>query len=308
MAATVFIDGEVGTTGLQIRERLAKREDLTLISLPEAKRKDAAARKDAFARADVAILCLPDDAAREAVALCDGLDTRLIDASTAHRTADGWTYGFPELKPGQADAIAKADRVSNPGCYSTCAIALLAPLVDADLMATDTACAIFGISGYTGGGKAMVAEFEGDTPPGPFIYATGQTHKHLPEIIARTGLTMTPIFTPSVGQYAQGMVVQIPLYSAALKGRPDRAAIHAALAAHYKASRFVTVRPLDQVEPRENPQKLNGTNRLELAVLGDDATGRLVVSAILDNLGKGASGAAVQNLNLMLGLDEGAGL
>lgn len=302
MSAKVFIDGEVGTTGLQIRDRLHGRKDITLISLPEDRRKDAAARADAFAQADIAILCLPDDASREAAVICESLPTRLIDASTAHRVNPNWVYGFPELAAGQRAAIAAAKNVSNPGCYSTCAIALLRPLTDAGLIAADTDLSIFGISGFTGGGKAMIAEFEKGEATGNFLYATTQHHKHMPEVMHYGKVANTPIFVPAVGQYAQGMIVQIPL-------RTNNAAqLHAALTAHYAGSPFVGVRPLDQVQARENPQALNNTNQLELAVLGDAAEGRVVLSAILDNLGKGASGAAVQNLNIMLGLDDGAGL
>lgn len=302
MSAKVFIDGEVGTTGLQIRDRLLGRKDISLISLPEDRRKDAGARADAFAAADIAILCLPDDASREAAAICQSLPTRLIDASTAHRVNPNWVYGFPELAAGQRAAIAGAKYVSNPGCYSTCAIALLRPLTDAGLIARDDALSIFGISGYTGGGKAMIAEFEKGEVTGNFLYATTQHHKHMPEVMHYGQVSATPIFVPAVGQYAQGMIVQIPL-------RTSRAMeLHAALSAHYAGSRFVSVRPMDQAQARENPQALNNTNKLELSVLGDAAEGRVVLSAILDNLGKGASGAAVQNLNIMLGLDEGAGL
>lgn len=302
MSAKVFIDGEVGTTGLQIRDRLVGRSDITLISLPEDRRKDAGARADAFAAADVAILCLPDDAAREAAAVCASLPTRLIDASTAHRVDPSWVFGFPELAAGQREAIAAAKRVSNPGCYSTCAIALLRPLTDAGLVQADDDLSIFGISGYTGGGKAMIAEFEKGEANGSFIYATTQHHKHMPEVMHYGKVGQAPIFVPAVGHYAQGMIVQIPLHT-------SRAVeLHAALAAHYAGSQFITVRPLDQAQARENPQALNNTNNLELSVLGDAASGRVVLSAILDNLGKGASGAAVQNLNIMLGLDEGAGL
>ena len=300
MVAKVFIDGEVGTTGLQIRDRLLGRSDITLISLPEDRRKDAAARADAFAQADVAILCLPDDAAIEAAAICATLPTRLIDASTAHRVNPDWVFGFPEMAAGQRAAIAAAKRVSNPGCYSTCAIALLRPLTDAGLVASDADLSIFGISGYSGGGKAMIAEFENGEASGAFLYATGQKHKHMPEVMTYGKLTQAPIFVPAVGHYAQGMIVQIPLFGA------DAGAVHAALSAHYAGSPFISVRPLGQQQPRENPQALNNTNRLELSVLGDGD--RVVVSAILDNLGKGASGAAVQNLNIMLGLEEGAGL
>ncbi|WP_022703231.1 N-acetyl-gamma-glutamyl-phosphate reductase [Pseudorhodobacter ferrugineus] len=302
MSAKVFIDGEVGTTGLQIRDRLVNREDITLISLPEDRRKDAAARADAFAQADVAILCLPDDASREAAVICETLPTRLIDASTAHRINPNWVYGFPELAAGQRAAIAGAKLVSNPGCYSTCAIALLRPLTDAGLISSDADLSIFGISGYTGGGKAMIAEYEKGETTGNFIYATPQHHKHMPEVMHYGKVAKSPIFVPSVGQYAQGMIVQIPLHT-------SRAVeLHAALTAHYAGSQFVNVRPLDQAQARENPQAFNTTNQLELAVLGDAADGRVVLSAILDNLGKGASGAAVQNLNIMLGLDDAAGL
>lgn len=302
MSAKVFIDGEVGTTGLQIRDRLLGRDDITLISLPEDRRKDAGARADAFAAADVAILCLPDDAARAAAAMCETLPTRLIDASTAHRVNPNWVFGFPELAQGQREAIAAAKRVSNPGCYSTCAIALLRPLTDARLIAAEADLSIFGISGYSGGGKAMIAEFEQGAVNGNFIYATTQHHKHMPEVMHYGKVAHSPIFVPAVGHYAQGMIVQIPLHT-------SRAVeLHAALSAHYAGSRFVSVRPLDQAQSRENPQAMNSTNRLELSVLGDAAGGRVVLSAILDNLGKGASGAAVQNLNIMLGLDEGASL
>lgn len=302
MNAKVFIDGEVGTTGLQIRDRLVGRSDITLISLPEDRRKDAGARAEAFAAADVAILCLPDEASREAAAICATLPTRLIDASTAHRVNSDWVFGFPELAAGQREAIAAAKYVSNPGCYSTCAIALLRPLTDAGLLDADAELSIFGISGYTGGGKAMIAEFEKGEANGGFIYATTQHHKHMPEVMRYGKVTHTPIFVPAVGHYAQGMIVQIPL-------RTTRAAeLHAALSAHYAGSQFISIRPLDQAQARENPQAMNNTNKLELAVLGDAAEGRVVLSAILDNLGKGASGAAVQNLNIMLGLEEGAGL
>ena len=302
MPAKVFIDGEAGTTGLQIRDRLSARPDIALISLPEAQRKDASARSDAFADADVAILCLPDDAARAAVEMCRGLTTRLIDASTAHRVDPAWTYGFAELAIGQRDALGIATRVANPGCYATCAIALLRPLTDAGIVAADADLSIFGISGYTGGGKAMIAEYETGETTGAFLYATGQNHKHMPEVIRHARLAQRPAFIPSVGQFAQGMTVQIPLAHA------DAAKVHAALAAHYEGRRFVTVRALAETRPRENPQALNGTNQLELTVLGDARTGMIVLSATLDNLGKGASGAAVQNLNLMLGLPEDTGL
>ena len=305
MTAQVFIDGEVGTTGLQIRDRLVGRDDIALVSLPEAQRKDAGARRDALCAADVAILCLPDDAAREAVRLCADAGTRLIDASTAHRIDPDWVFGFPEMTADQGRAVAGAARVSNPGCYSTCAIALLRPLREAGLIASDLGVSIFGISGYSGGGKAMIAEYEAAQTQGSFVYATGQGHKHLPEIVRHGLLDNLPIFVPSVGQFAQGMVVQVPLHPGQFVGGIGD--VHAALADHY-GDGFVSVRPLGDDPMRELPQALNGTNRLELAVLGDAATGRIILSAVLDNLGKGASGAAVQNLNLMLGCAPETGL
>lgn len=299
--AKVFIDGEAGTTGLRIRERLKERADVELISLPEARRKDRDARADAFARADVSVLCLPDDAAVEAVALA-GARTRIVDASTAHRTAEGWTYGMPEL-PGARDAIADAARVANVGCYATGAIAILRPLIDAGLVPPSHGAVLTGMSGYTGGGKALIAE-AGDLPSF-YLYALGQDHKHLPEIMAHSGLTRKPLFQPGVGRFAQGMVVQLHLHADLLPGGvPGQARIEAALRAAYRDDPFVSV-----VLPgaRIDPQRLNGTNRMELSVQGD-GTGRLTVATVLDNLGKGASGTAVQNLNLMLGVDEKTGL
>lgn len=306
MAHKVFIDGDVGTTGLQIRERLERRSDITLIRVDPALRKDLNARVAAFAEADVGILCLPDPAAKEIVAACDaqGVAARIIDASTAHRTADGWTFGFPELASGQREAIRSANRVSNPGCWSTCAIALLRPLVDAGLIAADAQIAISGVSGYSGGGKQMIEEFESGAVNGSFLYGTAQTHKHLPEIMAYGLVTRPPVFVPSVGQYAQGMAVAVQLTL-----EPGAAAkAEAALRAHYAGEGFISVVEATAHQPRVNPQALNGTNKLELSVQGNPETGATVLVAVLDNLGKGASGAAVQNLNLMLGLDEGAGL
>ncbi|SDK51791.1 N-acetyl-gamma-glutamyl-phosphate reductase [Paracoccus chinensis] len=301
MAHKVFIDGEAGTTGLQIRERLAPRTDIELVQVDPARRKDAGARREALAAADIAILCLPDAAAKEAVALAEGLDVRFIDASTAHRVADGWAFGFPELAPGAREAIAGAARVSNPGCYSTGAIALAAPLVAAGLVAPDEIASINAVSGYTGGGKELIAEMEAEGAPDHFVYALAQGHKHLPEIIKHSKLTRRPVFAPSVGQFAQGMVVQIPLQLEARK----LADLRDALARHYEESRFVKV--IDPVA-RVVPTVLNDTNEMHLSVHGSDENGCAMLVAVLDNLGKGASGAAVQNLNLMIGADEAAGL
>ena len=302
MTAAVFIDGEAGTTGLQIRERLAGRGDVRLIQLDEAHRKDTEARRDAFAEADVAILCLPDEAAREAVRLAG--TTRLIDASTAHRTAPDWVYGMPEL-PGQRDRIAKAARVANVGCYATGAIAMLRPLTDAGIVGPRDAVVITGTSGYTGGGKALIAAHEAGEAPPFELYACGQSHKHVPEIMAHGGLHRKPAFQPAVASFAQGMAVQLHLHADLLPGGvAGHARIEACLRAFYAGDLFVSVVP--PVE-RADPQALNGTNRMTLSVQGDGA-GRVTVIAVLDNLGKGASGTAVQNLNLMIGADEAAGL
>lgn len=306
MVHKVFIDGDVGTTGLQIRERLERREDVTLVRIDAALRKDVPARLAAFAEAEVAILCLPDAAAKEIVAACDGagLRTRIIDASTAHRTHPDWCFGFAEMAAGQRDAIRTAARVTNPGCWSTCAIALIRPLVDAGLIDPAHPPAISGVSGYSGGGKAMIEEFESGAVQGSFLYGVAQGHKHLPEIIRYARLARPPVFVPSVGQYAQGMAVAVHL----ALGAEGIARAEEVLRAHYATETFVTVVPADSHEPRVWPQALNGTNRMELSVHGNRDTGTATLIAVLDNLGKGASGAAVQNLNLMLGLDEAAGL
>jgi N-acetyl-gamma-glutamyl-phosphate reductase len=308
MSHTVFIDGEAGTTGLQIRERLEGRSEIELIRVDPARRKDPEARREAFADAEVAILCLPDDAAREAVTLCENLTTRLIDASTAHRVDPDWVYGFAEMTAGQAERIAEARRVSNPGCYPTGAIALVRPLREAGLLPAGHPVTVNAVSGYSGGGRAMIEEFEAGDAGDFFVYATAQKHKHLPELRLYGMLDETPIFVPSVGRFAQGMIVQVPLHLGQLPGKPSGDDVAAALSTHYAGSRFVSVVEPEHYGTRIDPTHLNGTNRLELSVHGDRASGRVVLVAVLDNLGKGASGAAVQNLNLMLGLDEGAGL
>lgn len=308
MAQKVFIDGEAGTTGLQIAERLDKRDDITLIRLDDAERKDPAARKAALLEADIAILCLPDAASIEAYEMVQGSDTRLLDASTAHRVADGWVYGFAEMTEGQSDAIANARFVANPGCYPTGAIGLMRPLREAQLLPASTPISVNAVSGYTGGGKAMIAEYEAGQAPGGFVYATAQVHKHLPEMTAYGLLESQPIFVPSVGNFAQGMIVQIPLHLGTIAGVPSLDDLHGALSHHYAGSEFVKVLPTDDSQARIDAEVLNNTNMLHLEVRGNADKGQAVLIAVLDNLGKGASGAAVQNLNLMMGVDQTTGL
>jgi len=315
MTPKVFIDGEAGTTGLQIRERLLPRTDLQLVSIDPDKRKDPAARAAMLNSADAVILCLPDEAAVEAVALIDNPAVKVIDASTAHRTAPGWVYGFPEMDRSQRSRIAASTRISNPGCYATGAIALTRPLVTADIMPPDLPLSFNAVSGYSGGGKAMIAEFEDETAPNytrvPYrIYALGLGHKHLPEIQAHGGLLTRPIFTPAVGRYAQGMLVELPLHLGMLNDTGSLAEIHAVLTQHYKGEKFVEVASLEESKAigTLDPEGLNNTNRLKLFVFGSQTSGQVRLVALLDNLGKGASGAAVQNLNLVLGLKESAGL
>ncbi len=302
----IFIDGEAGTTGLGIRDRLRALASIELRGLPDAHRKDPAARREVMAESDLVILCLPDAAARESAALADGLGNhapRLLDASTAHRVHPDWTYGFPELSPGQAERIARARKVANPGCYPTGAIALLRPLVDAGLLAPDHPVCINAVSGYSGGGRAMIEAHERDAGPAFELYALGLEHKHIPETEAYAGLTRRPIFVPSVGHFRQGMLVSIPFHLDTLPGKPAASDLHAALEARYADADAVRVVAPDRSGTLE-PEALSGTNRLELSVHANETHRQVVLVARLDNLGKGASGAAVQNLCLMLGLKE----
>ena len=308
MTKAVFIDGEAGTTGLGIRERLANVPDVRVLSIDPGRRKDPDARRAMMDEADLVVLCLPDAAAKESAALAQSLGNRapkLLDASTAHRTDPAWAFGFPELAPGQAAAIAASSCVSNPGCYPTGAIALLRPLIDAGLLPLDHPITVNAVSGYSGGGRTMIEAHEAEGGPAFELYAMGLEHKHVPELQRYTGLTRRPIFVPSVAHIRQGMLVSIPLHLDTLPGRPGLAALHAALAGYYPTGGLVQV-AAPEASGKLEIGALNDTDAMELRVFGNEAHGHAVLVARLDNLGKGASGAAVQNIRLMLGLQQTA--
>ncbi len=313
--AKIFIDGAAGTTGLEIRERLAPRAELTLLTLSDAQRKDSAARKAMLNEADLVILCLPDDAAIEAVSLIENPNVRVIDASTAHRVAPGWVYGFAELEADSAQRIAAATRVSNGGCWATGFLGIARPLVRAGIVPRDFALSVHGVSGYSGGGKQMIEEFEKKDSPGYVetvhrAYALKLGHKHIPEMTQHAGLSVPPLFSPAVGRFHRGMLVEVPLQLSALPGHPKVADVQAALESAYAGKALVQVASAQEAAAMTmlDAELLANTNRMKLFVFGNEKLGQARVVAALDNLGKGAGGMAVQNMNLMLGLPETSGL
>ena len=315
MVTKVFIDGAAGTTGLEIRERLAPRPQLELTVLDDARRKDASARADALNSADVVILCLPDEAAREAVALIANPKVRVLDPSSAHRVTDGWVFGFPELEPNRRAELRQAMRVTNPGCYSTGFLSIVRPLVRSGLVPADWPVLCNAVSGYSGGGKAMIAEFEDAHAPNYSrevfrTYGLTLEHKHVAEMQKQAGLKQRPLFAPSVARFYRGMLVEIPLPLSALPGGPSLKQIHTALADAYRGEPLVHVASLDEAAARKtlDAEELKDTNRLKIYVFGNEARGQARIVAVLDNLGKGASGACVQNLNVMMGWPETEGL
>ena len=313
MKPLIYIDGAAGTTGLEIRERLAGRGDIALRLLPESDRKNVQARCAALNESAIAVLCLPDEAAREAVALIENPAVRVLDASSAHRTATGWVYGLPELEPNRRAEIGNAPRVSNPGCYATAFLALIRPLIRSGLIPSDFPITVAGLSGYSGGGRAMIEEFEHSnssryTSAVVRTYALSLAHKHVPEMQAHAGLAHAPVFAPTVGRFYRGMMVDVPLQLWSLPGNWTARDIHAVLASDYAQSPQIAVAPFGEVPTTIDAEMLKNTDRMELFVFGNDATRQVRLIAVLDNLGKGAAGAAVQNLNLMLGVPETTGL
>jgi N-acetyl-gamma-glutamyl-phosphate reductase len=312
MTTNIFIDGGHGTTGIEIADRLAGRPELSLITVAEKDRRDPAARRDALNAADIVILCLPDDAAREAVSLIDNGTTRVIDASTAHRVSDGWTYGFPELEPGHRDKLANSRFVANPGCWPTGFLALVRPLTLAGLLPADLPVTVSGASGYSGGGKSMIADYEGEggAPSAFRPYGLSLAHKHVPEMTRYSGLTHPPLFAPAVADAYRGMIVEVPLQLRTMPGAPAVADIRAALAQAYAGSPIVSVASAEESAGMSGValEHVGATDRLALFVFGNEETGQVRLVAALDNLGKGAAGAAVQNLNILAGLPETAGL
>ena len=310
MKAKIYIDGQSGTTGLQIYDRIGQREDLELLRIDEEKRHDIEERRRFLNSADIVFLCLPDDGAREAVSLIENPEVRVIDASTAHRTMDGWTYGFPELFPGQREKIAQSKRVANPGCHASGFLAVTVPLTETGILPADYPLSCMSLTGYSGGGKKMIAQYEQEERPkelsSPGLYALGLMHKHLPEMMKYSGLSFKPVFVPVVDDFAQGMVTSILLENRLLKGCPTAGEIHGEIERYYRGAGFVRVKPYTEKQGTIYANSLAGSNEMEITVCGNGE--QTAVIACFDNLGKGASGAAVQNMNIMLGIDERCGL